>query len=157
MKNKGFSLIELMVVVVIISILAIVAYPSYMQYQVRTNRGAAMSEMIFIAQQLQSYRVANNSFSGAVLSSGTTPDTGIYRSTVMPRQGTALYNLTLTISADNQSWVLAANPNIAGVNQFGSGVICLNDQGWKFLDLTATATATTCSASLTSTSTWNSQ
>lgn len=145
MKNgssKGFTLIELMIIVAIIGILAAIAYPSYTQYKVRTQRVDAQSEMLQIAQRMQTYRAANGTFKDATVAI-------VYGGTQTPKQGTALYDLTFSPSPTTaNSWTLIAKP-IAGTQQAGNGWICLNDQGQKFWAKAATACA------LSNTSDWS--
>src|SRR5512139_3202898 len=57
--QKGFTLIELMIVVVIVGILAAIAMPAYQEYVRRGNRGAAQSEMMDIANREQQFLLAN--------------------------------------------------------------------------------------------------
>jgi type IV pilus assembly protein PilE len=64
MKQKGFTLIELMVVVAIIGILAAIAYPSYTSYTIKSNRTAAKAQMLDIANRQQQYLLAKRQYAG---------------------------------------------------------------------------------------------
>lgn len=61
-SQKGFTLIEVMVVVVIVAILASVAIPSYREYVIRGHRRAAQAAMMEIATRQHQYFVANRTF-----------------------------------------------------------------------------------------------
>ncbi|MDO4579351.1 MAG: type IV pilin protein [Acinetobacter sp.] len=125
MVRQGFTLIELMIVIAIIAILAAIAYPSYQQYKIKVNRAEAQSEMMFIAERMNAYKGMNGSFSGATI-------TQIYGSTVTPKQGTALYDLSFDAALTNATrWTLIAQPK-AGTLQAGNGWICLNNQSEKY-------------------------
>lgn len=58
-KQKGITLIELMVVVAIVGILASIAYPSYQNHVQRSNRAAAVACLSELAQFMErSYTAA---------------------------------------------------------------------------------------------------
>jgi type IV pilus assembly protein PilE len=52
-RQRGFTLMELMVVVVIVALLAALAIPSYRAYVVRANRADAKSALLSTAQTLE--------------------------------------------------------------------------------------------------------
>jgi len=70
MAQKGFTLIELMIVVAIIGILAAVALPAYQDYTVR----AKVTEGLALAGSAKT-AVAENAANGAPYASGWTPPT----------------------------------------------------------------------------------
>ncbi len=54
-RQRGFTLIELMISIAIIGILATIVYPFYQHYIQQTNRKAAIAEMYVIGQALERY------------------------------------------------------------------------------------------------------
>jgi type IV pilus assembly protein PilE len=61
-RQKGFTLIELMVVVTIVAILGAIALPSYREYVKRGHRRAAQSAMMDIVNRQQQFFVANRTY-----------------------------------------------------------------------------------------------
>jgi len=61
-EQRGFSLIELMIVIGIIGILAAIAYPNYQEYIIKSNRAAAQAAMMDIANREQQFLLANRAY-----------------------------------------------------------------------------------------------
>jgi type IV pilus assembly protein PilE len=61
-RQRGFTLIELMVTVAIVALLAAVAYPAYTRHVVKANRTAAQAQMMDIANRQQQYLLANRTY-----------------------------------------------------------------------------------------------
>jgi type IV pilus assembly protein PilE len=82
MKEKGVTLIELMITVAIVAILAMIAVPSYTQYVRRANRTDATKTMTLDAQALERCYSQSFSYAGcAGAASGPSPN-GKYTITV---------------------------------------------------------------------------
>lgn len=66
-RQKGITLVELMVVVAIVGILAAVAYPSYQTHVQRSNRAAAVACLAELAQFMERSYTAAFSYAGIEL------------------------------------------------------------------------------------------
>lgn len=60
--QRGFTLIEVMIVVVVVAILAAVALPNYTQYVQRGNRAQAMATLLKYGNWMQQQYTINNSY-----------------------------------------------------------------------------------------------
>ena len=65
--NRGFTLVELLIVVTIVGILAAVAYPAYTSYVERGKRADARSALLEAAQFMERHYSAQNAYTGVVL------------------------------------------------------------------------------------------
>ncbi|MDZ7824822.1 MAG: prepilin-type N-terminal cleavage/methylation domain-containing protein [Gammaproteobacteria bacterium] len=66
-KQRGMTLVELMIALVIVGILTSVALPLYSRYQERTYRTQAFADLGDCAQALERFYTVNFTYAGAVL------------------------------------------------------------------------------------------
>ena len=118
--QRGFTLIEMMIVVAIIGVLAAIAYPSYQQYVIKSKRTDMMSEMHNIANQIESRKLAQGRYSNALI----TGLDGNY-----PRQN-SLYTVAITPNPLTSEWTITAE-TIDDTQIDGDGTLTLNYQNVK--------------------------
>ena len=65
MKQRGFTLMELMIVVAIVGILSAIAIPSYQESVRKSRRAEARAQLLEVAQYMQRFYSQNDSFAAA--------------------------------------------------------------------------------------------
>jgi len=130
--EKGFTLIELMIVVVVIAILVAVAYPSYTQHMIKARRSDAEGALMNFANTMERYYTENGTYTGAASGGNDTGAPTIF-ATQAPVDGSSkYYNLTIN-TATPTTYVLRATP-IAGSAQDGDGFLQVNQAGTRSWD-----------------------
>lgn len=61
-KEKGFTLIELMIVVAIIGILAAIAIPNFLRFQAKSKQGEAKTNLGAIGTTAEAFRAENDTY-----------------------------------------------------------------------------------------------
>ena len=109
-KNKGFTLIELMIVVVIIGILAGIAYPAYQEYIFKGRRADAKAGLLSLQLAQEKFRANCIEYADNIVAptnrvcDSATPTYSVEHISTSPDGN---YNLSIT-SADGASYTLTA-------------------------------------------------
>lgn len=122
-KNRGFTLIELMIAVAIVGILVAIAYPSYTNSLIKGNRANAKAFLLDVAQKQQQFLLDNRAYATAAELTGA----GL----VVPKEVTNFYTWTVTIDAGPPPGFQARVTPIAGGRQAADGWFEVNNAGAK--------------------------
>ena len=93
-REKGFTLMELMIVVVIIGILSAIAYPNYRQYAARAKRNEAKAELLKIATLQERFYLQNNTYTTDMTNLG-------FAATGNNKSDTGSYNINVDLATAN--------------------------------------------------------
>jgi len=127
-KNKGFTLIELMIVVTILAIIAAIAYPNYREYVLQSQRADAQRTLMEAVQFMERWYTANNRYDENRNGDPVALPAGLQQS---PQDSNdPKYNIEIN-SVDRTSFELRAVP-IGG--EAGCGTFIINSIGQRSLE-----------------------
>ena len=121
-KQRGVTLLELLIVIVVIGILVAVAYPSYTQQVQRTKRAECAGGLVQMASAMERDLSQNNTYSDIV-------GGGLFTDACPIDGGTATYDLTVQAFTAS-TYTLRATPVGGQVND-ACGWLQLTNTGLK--------------------------
>jgi type IV pilus assembly protein PilE len=141
-RQRGFTLLELMIVVVVVAILAAIAFPQYRDYVVRSNRAVAKSLLTQVADRQEQFYVANKRYAGNLDALGYPANPFFVNRqghAVAADGGNAIYRIVLEASTD-ATFRIAAEPRNAQTDDAKCTKFTLDQAGQRL----ATGPGTDC-------------
>lgn len=127
--QRGFSLMELMIVVAIVGIVAAIAYPSYLDQVRSTKRTDCSGAVVGLANAMERHYSVNGSYLGAGAGGGNTGAPSIFPVACPIDGDTVTYNLTIS-AATASTYALNAAP-VGAQTEDKCGQLTLTNTGVK--------------------------
>ena len=123
--QRGFTLIEVMIVVAILGVIAAIAFPSYMESVRKSRRADAKSALMAASQAMEKYFTERQTYVNATLGSNATD---VYKTT----SPDGYYTLSFSVASTASAYSLQAAPT-AGKGQTNDkcGTFSINQAGAK--------------------------
>ena len=131
-RERGFTLIEVMIVVAIVAIIASIAFPSYQDSVRKSRRTDAATNLASFAQAMEKHFTENSDYLSAATgaTAPAAPIATVYYSQSPVDGSSKYYNLTVQ-AATATTYTLRATPIGA---QDGDGILELTSTGIKRWD-----------------------
>lgn len=123
--KRGFTIIELMITLAVLAILVAIAYPTYTRYVAKSNRSAAESYLMDLAQREQQYLLDSRSYAD---------DTTIKGLDAVPVNVSPQYTITVTPNnaATPPTFMITAVPVAGSMQaQLGEPTLSIDYTGAK--------------------------
>jgi type IV pilus assembly protein PilE len=119
--QRGFTLVEIMIVIAVIGILSAIAFPSYQDYLIKGRRAAAQSHLMEIAQQQQQYLLDARAYAADLTTLNLTTPTDI----------STYYQISVTASeGPPPNFTITATP-VSGSAQASDVTLSIDNTGNK--------------------------
>ena len=126
-KQRGVTLIELMIVIVILALIAGFAYPSYVGYVVDTKRTAATSILLQVADRQQQFFMDNKRFTNDLTNLGFAANPLVIADDGQPAAGAdSTYSVALSNVTATTYTITAAPLNGQAARDAECGSLTLN-------------------------------
>ncbi|WP_428310080.1 type IV pilin protein [Hydrocarboniphaga sp.] len=151
-RQRGFTLIELMVTVAIVGLLTIIALPAYSSYTLRTNRAVGKSALVSMAAAQETYFVDRKTYTSTLSDLGLAAYLSRDGSTAATQTSNSIYQLSsaalttngtcpATGSATSAGYTLIAAPVGSQARDTACATLCLTSSGIR---LASAGTAANC-------------
>jgi type IV pilus assembly protein PilE len=132
-RNRGFTLIELMITVVIVAVLASIAYPSYEGYMKRNRRAEAQQLLAGIANRESQYLLDSRMYTNVIGATGLNANTERWTCTPSGAPTSCTNGFyTVAVNADNAVTPPTFTATATAIGkQVSDGDLTINQAGAK--------------------------
>jgi len=123
-NQKGFSLIELLIVVAVILVIVTIAIPNFMRSKVAANQASAVGSLRSLNTACVAYSISYGQFPAALTNLGPIASSGNASSTsadlidsVLASGSKSGYTFVYTAGSSNQSYSITATPATSSSGQ----------------------------------------
>ena len=139
-RQRGMTLIELMIVVVIVAVLASIALPSYRSYVLRTHRVEAKTALLNLAAAQEKFYLENNTYAAnSVLATAPPAGLGLQATTE-----NGWYTVVIANGANAANFSATATAAGAQVNDTDCATFSITALGVKTATKQGGAASTAC-------------